>query len=160
MIKKIAKTCAYAYIENHCTKIVSESNSGARLIIPFIVHYIRKFIPLSKGSRAILPEVIWSNWGTDREQGFEAPRIISRVDYITLMQTILDYGKITMQDRNEHEHLMRVEFARYKPQEGKEKYKGDFVDMMLHGAWELAGGFEYVDRLIGSVDEDPGVTIL
>lgn len=160
MIKKIAKTCAYAYIEHHCTKIVSESNSGARLIIPFIVHYIRKFLPLAKGSRAILPEIIWSNWGGDKEKGFEAATIISRVDYITLMQTILDYGKLTMQDRNEWEHLMRVEFARYKPQEAQEKYKGDFVDMMLHGSWELAGGFEYIDRLIGSVDEDPGVILL
>ena len=160
MLKKIAKSCAYAYIEHHCTKIASESNSGARLIVPLIVHYIRKFLPLAKGSRAIIPEVIWSNWGADREQGFEAPRIISRVDYITLMQYIFDYGKITLQDRNEHEHLMRVELARYRPEDGKEKYKGDFVDMLLHGVWELSGGFEYIDRLIGSEDEESGVILL
>ena len=160
MLKKIAKSCAYAYIENHCTSIVSESNSGARLIIPFIVHYIKKFLPLARGSRAILPEIVWSNWGSDREQGYEAPRIISRVDYITLAQTILDYGKITLQDRNEHEQLMRVEFARYKPQDSKEKYKGDFVDMSLHGWWQLTGGFDYIDRLIGAEEESSGIILL
>lgn len=160
MLKKIAKTCAYAYIENHCTTIASESNSGARLIVPLIVHYIRKFLPLAKGSRAIIPNIVWSNWGADREQGFEAPRIISRVDYITLMQYVFDYGKITLQDRNEHEHLMRVEIARYRPEDGKEKYKGDFVDMLLHGVWELSGGFDYIDRLIGAEDIDSGVTLL
>ncbi len=160
MLKKIAKSCAYAYIEHHCTTIASESNSGARLIVPLIVHYIRKFLPLAKGSRAIIPNIVWSNWGTDREQGYEAPRIISRVDYITLMQYVFDYGKITLQDRNEHEHLMRVEIARYRPEDGKEKYKGDFVDMLLHGVWELSGGFDYIDRLIGAEDIDSGVTLL
>ena len=162
MLKRIAKSCAHAYIEYHCTKIVSESNSGARLIVPLIVHYIRKFLPLYKGSggMAEIPNIIWSNWGADREQGFEAPRIISRVDYITLMQYIFDYGKITLQDRNEHEHLMRVELARYRPEDGKEKYKGDFVDMLLHGVWELSGGFDYIDRLIGSEDEDSGAILL
>lgn len=160
MLKKIAKSCAYAYIEHHCTKIASESNSGARLIVPLIVHYIRKYLPLAKGSRAELPEIIWSNWGGDKEQGFEAPKLISRVDYITLMQYVFDYGKITLQDKNEHEHLMRVEIARYRPEDGKEKYKGDFVDMLLHGVWELAGGFEYIDRLIGVESEDSGVVLL
>lgn len=160
MLKKIAKSCAYAYIEHHCTKIVSESNSGARLIVPLIVHYIRKYLPLAKGSRAELPEIIWSNWGGDKEQGFEAPKLISRVDYITLMQYVFDYGKITLQDKNEHEHLMRVEIARYNPEEGKIKYKGDFVDMLLHGVWELSGGFEYIDRLIGVESEDSGVVLL
>jgi hypothetical protein len=160
MLKKIAKSCAYAYIEHHCTTIVSESNSGARLIVPFIVHYIKKYLPLATGSSAIIPDVVWSNWGTDREQGYEAPRIISRVDYITLMQTIFDYGKITLQDRDEHEHLMRVEFARYKPQDSKEKYKGDFVDMTLHGVWELCEGFEYINRLIGAEDSSSGAILL
>lgn len=165
MLKKIAKSCAYAYIEHHCTSITSESNSGARLIIPFIVHYIRKYLPLAKGSRAVIPTIVWSNWGTDREQGYEAPRIISRVDYITLMQIIFDYGKIVLQDRNDHEHLMRVEFSRYKPQEGKEKYKGDFVDMSLHAAWELCVGegnsYEvYLNRLIGIEDDSSGAILI
>ena len=160
MLKKIAKNCAYAYIEHHCQSIVSESNSGARLIIPFIVHYIKKYLPLSKNSYAKIPEIVWSNWGTDREQGYEAPRIISRVDYITLAQAIFDYGKITLQDRNEHEHLMRVEFARYKPQDSKEKYKGDFVDMTLHGWWQLTGGFDYIDRLIGAEDDSSGAILI
>lgn len=160
MLKKIAKSCAYAYLEYHCTKIVSESNSGARLIVPLIVHYIRKYLSTTKGTRAQIPEIIWSNWGVDREQGYEAPRIISRVDYITLMQYIFDFGKITLQDRNEHEHLMRVEFARYKPQDSKEKYKGDFVDMILHGAWELTGGFDYIDKLIGVGSDDSGAILI
>ena len=159
MLKKIAKSCAYAYIEHHGTFIVSESNSGARLIVPLIVHYIRKYLPLAKNSRAIIPEIIWSNWGADREQGHERPKIISRSDYITLMQFIFDYGKITLQDRDEHEHLMRVEFARYKPQDSKEKYKGDFVDMTLHNMWKLAGGFDYIDKLIG-VKGDSGAILI
>ena len=160
MLKKIGKTCAYAYIENHCTFIVSESNSGARLIIPFITHYIRKYLPLSKGSSAILPEIVWSNWGADREQGHEAPRIISRSDYIALMQVIFDYGKITLCDTNEHEHLMRVEFARYKPQDSKEKYKGDFVDMTMHAMWKLTGGFDYVERLVGNKINESGAILI
>lgn len=160
MLKKIAKSCAYGYIENHCTKIVSESNSGARLIIPLIAHYIRKYLPLAKNSMAIMPEIVWLNWGGDKEQGFESPKLISRVDFITLMQFIFDYGKITLRDRNDHEHLMRVEIARYKPQESKEKYKGDFVDSMMLGVWQLTGGFEYIDRLIGAADDSSGAILI
>jgi len=160
MMKKIGKSCATAYLDNHCQSIVSESNSGAKLIIPFIVHYIKKNMPLWTGSRAQMPEIIWSNWGADREQGWEQRTTISRSDYITLMQTIFDYGKITLCDRNEHEHLMRVEFARYKPQDSKEKYKGDFVDMTMHGAWKLMGGYDYIDRLIGIESMDSGAILL
>ena len=160
MLKKIAKHCAYAYIEHHCTSIISESNSGARLIIPLIRHYIKKYLPKAQGSSAVLPVIVWSNWGTDREQGYEAPRIISRVDYITLLQYIFDYGNIILQDRNDHEHLMRVEFARYKPQDGKEKYKGDFVDMTLHAVWNLTGGFEYIEKLVGEESDDSGAILL
>ena len=159
MLKIIAKACANAYILHHCTSIISESNSGARLIVPLIVHYIRKYLPLARNSRAVIPEIVWSNWGGDREEGHERPHIISRSDYITLMQYIFDYGKITLQDRDEHEHLMRVEFARYKPQDSKEKFKGDFVDMSLHAMWRLGGGFDYIDKLIGT-EPDSGMILI
>jgi hypothetical protein len=163
MLKRICKTLAHAYVDYSCTAIVSESNSGARLIVPMIVHYIKKYIQEAKETsttRAKIPQIIWSNWGGDREQGYEASNIISRVDYITLMQYVFDYGKIILQDRNDDEHLCRVEFSRYKPEESKEKYKGDFVDMSMHGVWYLAGGLNYINRLIGAIEDSSGAVLL
>jgi len=48
---------------------------------------------------------------------------------------------------------MKIEFARYKPQDSKEKYKGDSVDMTMHIIWYLGGGRSYVKRLLG-IDEE------
>lgn len=153
MLKRIAKTCAIQYVKYHCRHIVSESNSGAKLIIPMINHYIRKEIEKAEVFYGEVNEPVWSNWGGDKEQGPEAPKIFSRVEYITLMQYVFDYGKITLQDRNKHEHKMRVEIFRYKPQDSKEKYKGDSCDMLMHGVWYLGGGREYVERLLGIAEE-------
>lgn len=155
MLKRIAKACAIEYVRHNCEVIVSESNSGAKLIVPLINHYIRKEINRIEG--ATFAEVnipVWSNWGGDKEQGPEAPKIYSRVEFITLLQYIFDYQKLTLQDRNKHEHKMRIEFARYKPEESKEKYKGDSVDMIMHALWYLSGGRSYIERLLGLDEEE------
>ena len=83
MLKRIAKTCAYEYVKYHCQYIISESNSGARLIVPMINHYIRKEIEklddeARVASKVEINEPIWSNWGGDKEQGPDAPKIFSR----------------------------------------------------------------------------------
>jgi hypothetical protein len=158
MLKHIAKTCAIQYVKFHCTTIISESNSGAKLIVPMINHYIRKEIgrmdpEQKKDNFAEVNEPVWSNWGADKEQGLEVPKTFSRVEYITLLQYIFDYGKITLQDRNKHEHKMRIEIFRYKPDDSKEKYKGDSCDMLMHGCWYLGGGRSYIERLLGIEEE-------
>jgi hypothetical protein len=155
MLKIIAKTCAIEYVNADCTHIISESNSGAKLIVPMINHYIRKEIDKRGGaSLAEVNEPEWSNWGGDKEQGREETHIYSRAEYITLLQYIFDYGKITLQDRNKYEHKMRVEIFRYKPQDSKEKYKGDSCDMLMHGVWFLGDGREYIERLLGIEQEE------
>jgi len=164
MLKRIAKTCAIEYVRMHCTHIVAESNSGAKLIIPMINHHIRKELDRMTSEEKVdcFAEVnipVWSNWGGDKEQGPEAPKIYSRVEYITLMQTVFDYGKITLQDKDKFGHKMRIEFARYKPQDSKEKYKGDSVDMMMHGIWYLGKGRSYVERLL-EIEEDEEVAFV
>ena len=154
MLKRIAKACAIEYVRHNCEIIISESNSGAKLIVPLINHYIRKEIKRIEGATfAEVNDPVWSNWGGDKEQGPEAPKIYSRVEFITLLQYIFDYQKITLQDRNKHEHKMRIQFSRYKPEEGKEKYKGDSVDMIMHALWYLSGGRSYIERLLGLEEE-------
>ncbi len=157
MLKRIAKTCATMYVRFSCQYIVSESNSGAKLIIPMINHYIRKEIDKQGGvahTFARVNEPTWSNWGGDKEHGPEDKKIYPRVEYITLLQYVFDYEKIILCDRNKHEHKMRVEIFRYKPQDSKEKYKGDSCDMLMHGIWFLGGGREYIERLLGIPIED------
>jgi hypothetical protein len=150
MLKKIAKTCAQMYVLYNCEYIASESNSGARLIIPLINYYIKKELKrLNYSSHAEVAEPLWSNFGQDREMGEDAKKIYARADLIMLMQYLFDYEVITLQDRNEDEHTQKVEFARYKPSESKEKYKGDCVDASLHAVWNLCGGEDYIKELTG-----------
>lgn len=155
MLKTIAKTCAIEYVKFNCTRIISESNSGAKLIVPMINHYIRK--ELEKAPRECLAEVNdpeWDNWGGDKEHGQEDKKIYPRVEYISLLQYVFDYGKIILQDRDKYEHKMRIEIFRYKPQDSKEKYKGDSCDMLMHGVWYLGGGRDYIERLLGIEDQE------
>jgi len=156
MLKTIAKKLARQYVDHHCEVIVSESNSGAKLIVPLINHYIRKEIAKRGGSTyAQVNDPIWSNWGADKGQGQEDRKLFSRVDYITLMQVILDFENITFQDRNKHEHKQRVEFARYDPVESvNEKYKGNCVDSSLHAVWYLGKGHEYIEKVSGMADDE------
>lgn len=149
MLKKIAKAAAQVYVLYHCERITSESNSGAKLIVPLINYYIRKEIEHVKGQTyAEVSEPIWSNFGGDKEQGSEDRHNYARADFITLMQYLFNYDKITLQDTSEDEHFQRIEFARYKPDESKEKFKGDCVDASMHACWELCGGYEYIKLIV------------
>ena len=78
--------------------------------------------------------------------------MISRSDFITLFQYLLDYEMITLKDTTSDDHTLKMEFARYDPtQKGKEeyRYKGDCVDATLHACWWLCGGTDYIKKLIG-----------
>lgn len=161
MLKKIAKIAAQVYVIYHCQGIASESNSGAKLIIPLINKYIRKeIVKVSGQTYAKAAPPIWSNFGADKEKGNPDAHAIPRVDFITLMQYLFNYNMITLQDTNEDEHFQRIEFARYHPDESKEKYKGDCVDASMHACWHLCGGYDYIKLLIKETDKTGGVILL
>lgn len=149
MLKTLAKTCALAYIKYHCEICASESNSGARLIIPLIGHYVNKYLSTMHGESYAVWREKWSNFGGDSEQGMP-PKMVQRSDFIMLMQYLLDYEMINLKDETTEDHIMRMEFARYDPtKKGSEdfRYKGDCVDSSLHACWWLCGGKVYIQKL-------------
>jgi hypothetical protein len=148
MIDMIANECAYLYCKYHCEGIASESNSGARLIIPAIGRRVEQYIEELHGKSHAVWRVIWSNFAADSENLPNVKRV-PKSDYITLMSYLIDYEMITFQDSDNDSHIMRIEFARYDPSETKERYKGDCVDSAMHACWWLCGGMDYVKKLIG-----------
>ncbi len=157
MVKTIAKACAKAYLEFDCEFVAYESNSGALLIVPFIGYYVKKFRDETKfkTSYAKWREKI-SNFGGDKEQGQQG-KLISRADYIMLMQILIDYEMIIIPIISASDNILKLEFARYKPAEkgGKDaKYKGDMVDSSLHIVWHLCGGRRFVREITKMVKRE------
>jgi hypothetical protein len=149
MIETIAESCAFNYVKYHCEMVCSESNSGARLIVPYIGKYVKDYVEKMSGRSYAVWREMWSNFGADSESGQPSAKIIAKADFITLMQYLFDFELITMHDRNDDEHVMRMEFARYDPSETKEKYKGDTVDSSMHACWHLLGGRLFIEKLAG-----------
>ncbi|KKN60487.1 hypothetical protein LCGC14_0531330 [marine sediment metagenome] len=157
MVKTIAKACAKAYLEFDCEFVAYESNSGALLIVPFIGYYVKKFRDETKfkTSYAKWRERI-SNFGGDKEQGPQG-KLISRADYIMLMQILIDYEMAIIPIISASDNILKLEFARYKPAEkgGKDaKYKGDMVDSSLHIVWHLCGGRRFVREITKMVKRE------
>jgi hypothetical protein len=148
VLEQIIEECALLYVKYSCEFIASESNSGAKLIIPAIGKRVSEIIRRMSGNSFAVWREIWSNFAGDTENLPNAKRV-ERGDYITLLQYLFNYGKIALQDRTPDEHIQRMEFARYDPTELKEKMKGDCVDSTMHCLWWLTGGRLYIDRLIG-----------
>jgi len=157
MIKIIAKTCAKAYLEYDCEFVAYESNSGALLVVPFIGYYVKKFRD-EKESKFQNSYAKWreriSNFGGDKEQGPQG-KIISRADYIMLLSILIDYGMVTIPIISASDHILKLEFARYKPADkgAKDaKYKGDMVDSTLHVVWHLCGGRKFIRELTRKIN--------
>ena len=162
MIQKIVTTCARMYVQFGCTQIASESNSGAKLIIPMLNSEIRKEIGRVEGKTlAEVNKPFWSNFGADREEGQDQKKIYSKSDYMTLMQFLLDEQLIGLKDENEADHRMKIEFSRYNPRRAAtdDRYKGDCVEASFHACWTLCKGYEFIETFVESdTDEEEAYT--
>lgn len=150
VIDELTDECAYSYVKYHCEFIASESNSGAKLIIPAIGKKVKEILGRVQGNSFAVWREIWSNFAGDTENLPNTHRV-EKGDYITLLQYLFLYEHIALQDRNTDEHIMRMEFARYDPSQLKEKYKGDCVDSTMHCLWWLCGGRKYIEKLLGRI---------
>ncbi len=148
ILEEIIQECAYLYVRYSCEFIASESNSGAKLIIPAIGKRVKEILKRMQGNSFAVWREIWSNFAGDTEK---LPNIhrVERGDYITLLQYLFLYDKISLKDTTPAEHVQRMEFARYDPTAEKEKMKGDCVDSTMHELWWMCGGRKYIDRLLG-----------
>ena len=154
MLEYIAQKIAYAYARFHCEFIASESNSGAHLIIPYIQNFVDEYVNTSEGRSFAKWHLIWSNFGGDSQV---SGKQISRADFISMMQFLIDFEQITFQDRNDPEHIQHIEFARYNPEteEKSEKtFKGDSVDASMHCCWWLCGGWEFMNKISGKIRKE------
>jgi hypothetical protein len=152
VLDQITTECAYLYVKYHCEICASESNSGAKLIIPAIGKKVKDLLEKMHGNSFAMWREIWSNFAGDTENIPNSKRV-ERADYITLLQYAFLYEKIALQDRNTDEHIQRMEFARYDPTELKEKMKGDCVDSTMHCLWWMCGGRKYINKLIGKSEK-------
>ena len=154
MLMFIAQRIAYAYVHFNCEFIASESNSGAHLIVPFIIDEIEKLLDEPEHKSFAKVRLIWSNFGGDSQV---SGKQISRADFISMMQFLIDFEQITFQDRNDPEHIQHIEFARYNPEteEKSEKtFKGDSVDASMHCCWWLCGGWEFMNKISGKIRKE------
>ena len=154
MLEYIAQKIAYAYARFHCEFIASESNSGAHLIIPYVQNFVEEYVSESEGRSFAKWHLIWSNFGGDSQV---SGKQISRADFISMMQFLIDFEQITFQDRNDAEHVQHIEFARYNPEteEKSEKtFKGDSVDASMHCCWWLCGGWEFMNKISGKIRKE------
>lgn len=150
VLDNIIEECAYLYVRYHCEFCASESNSGAKLIVPAIGKRVKEMLGRMQGNSFAVWREIWSNFAGDTENLPNVHRV-ERADYITLLQYLFLYDKISLQDTNTAEHIMRMELARYDPTELKEKMKGDTVDSTMHELWWMCGGRKYIERLLGRI---------
>ena len=148
VLDEIIEECAILYVKYHCEFVASESNSGAKLIIPSIGKRVNEILERMRGNSFAVWREIWSNFAGDTETIPNTKRV-ERADYITLAQYLFLYEHLSLKDTNTDEHTMRMELARYDPAEIKEKYKGDCVDSSMHCWWWLCGGRSYINKLIG-----------
>ena len=155
-LEEIGYTTAYKYVEYSNTFFATESNSGAKLITPYIGAFVVQLLngyeyinknweytgKFSKGQSSARWKVIWTNFGAEKPEGKETPSVTPKNIFINVLSLAFEYELITLQEKNEAGQTLHRELILYDPSKSAEKFKGDQADMLLHLVFHLVGGNE------------------
>ncbi len=155
-LEEIGYTTAYKYVENNCTFFATESNSGAKLITPYIESFVKQLLTgyeyINKewkftgkwnlGGSSSRWKVIWTNFGAEKPEGKETPSVTPKNIFINVLSLVFEYEMIALRDKTEAEQKLHRELILYDPSKRQDKFKGDQADMLLHLVYHIVGGNE------------------
>jgi hypothetical protein len=152
-LDQMGSEIAEALIYWSCHAIAAESNSGNKLIIPFIESYYKKKI-IGDNIHRSKWHVIWSNFGREHPEGSDISKVVPKNRFIITMSLLFDHDYMVLQERNNTEELLHLEIVMYDPSKTAEKYKGDICEAMLHCCYHLVGGKAFLKEVTGQKKPD------
>jgi hypothetical protein len=145
-LEELADEVAENYCKYHCQFYATESNSGARLITPYIGAAVKKKLTTKPeymhGKSGAIWKEVWSNFGAERPIGKDVPTVIPKNIFLNVLSMVFEYELIALQERTEAEQVLHRNLILYDPSKTAEKFKGDQADMLLHLVFHLVGGSE------------------
>lgn len=147
-LEQMGVEISQAYIKWNCQGVAAESNSGNKLIMPYIESYYKKRI-IGNHTHRSKWFVRWSNFGRESPEGNPDAKAIPKNNFVINMTLLFDHDYMVLQERNEYEQLLHLEITMYDPGKTAEKYKGDLCEASLHACYHLVGGKKFLKEVTG-----------